>query len=85
METKNNTSNLPSDIDIKNKFSKHVQLQNNEELGHYLAGLLDGDGHISRISIVIAFNYLDLSLAHYLVSKIGHGNIILLKIKMLLN
>ena len=83
METKkiNNTSNLSSDLDIKNKLFKHVQLQSNEELGHYLAGLIDGDDHISRISIIIAFNYLDLSLAHYLVAKIGHGNIYSIKNK----
>jgi hypothetical protein len=45
-------------------------------LGHYLAGLIDGDGHFSsKQQLVIAFYFLDSSLAYYLKKEIGYGNI----------
>jgi hypothetical protein len=45
-------------------------------LGHYLAGLIDGDGHFSsKQQLVIVFNSLDSSLAYYLKKEIGHGTV----------
>ena len=45
----------------------HKKPVNDIQLGHYLAGLIDGDGHFSgKQQLVIAFNSLDTSLAYYL-------------------
>jgi hypothetical protein len=49
---------------------------NNEELGHYLAGLIDGDGHFSsKQQLVIAFHLLDASLAYYIKERLGYGKV----------
>jgi hypothetical protein len=45
------------------------------DLGHYLAGLIEGDGHVSKISIVIVFHSDDISVANYLKTRIGAGNV----------
>ncbi len=61
---------------------KHIRPINDEQFGHYLAGLIDGDGHFSKISqLVIAFHYLDVSLAYYIKSYLGYGNIYKIKNK----
>jgi hypothetical protein len=37
----------------------------NEEFGHYLAGLIEGDGHFSvQQQLVITFNSQDISTAY---------------------
>ena len=49
---------------------------NDEQFGHYLAGLIDGDGHFSsKLQLVIVFNSLDVSLAYFLKEKIEFGQI----------
>jgi len=54
----------------------HLRPANDNELGHYLAGLIDGDGHFSsKQQLVIVFNSLEASLAYYLKQQIGYGNI----------
>ena len=63
---------------LKQKLTK----SNNFE--YYLAGLIDGDGHISTIGhIVIAFNLRDKRDAYYIRSLIGLAKYVKLKIKML--
>lgn len=60
----------------------HFKPKNNSELGHYLAGLIDGDGHFSKTpQLVIVFNEMDASLAYYLKGEIGYGNVYKLKNK----
>lgn len=60
----------------------HKKPANDVQLGHYLAGLIDGDGHFSsKQQLVIAFNSLDASLAYYLKKKIGYGNVYKVKNK----
>jgi hypothetical protein len=46
-----------------------------KNFGHYLAGLIDGDGYISPFSITISFNILDASLAYYIKKRIGLGKV----------
>lgn len=47
---------------------------NVHQFGHYLAGLIDGDGHFSRQEqLVIVFHSLDASLAYYLKNRLGFG------------
>ena len=54
----------------------HKKPVNDIQLGHYLAGLIDGDGHFSsKQQLVIAFNSLDTSLAYYLKKEIGYGSV----------
>lgn len=54
----------------------HIKPNNEFEFGHYLAGLIDGDGHFSKTpQIVIVFNELDSSLAYFIKGKIGYGNV----------
>jgi hypothetical protein len=54
----------------------HKRPLNDTELGHYLAGLIDGDGHFNnKQKLVIAFNSLDTQLAYYLKKEIGYGHV----------
>ena len=50
--------------------------RSNEQFGHYLAGLIDGDGHFdTQGCFVLAFNSRDRQLAEYIRSRLGHGKI----------
>jgi hypothetical protein len=54
----------------------HLKPLNDTQLGHYLAGLIDGDGHFSsRQQLVIVFNLADIQLGYYIKKKIGFGSI----------
>lgn len=54
----------------------HLKPNKNEQFGHYLAGIIDGDGHFSsNPQLVIVFNSKDVSLAYYLKKQIGFGNV----------
>ena len=56
--------------------SKHLRPANDGQLGHYLAGLIDGDGHFSSAQqLVIVFNTLDIQSAYYIREQIGHGQV----------
>jgi len=57
---------------ISDHVSKHLKPLNNEQLGYYLAGLIDGDGHFSKAEqLVLVFSSPDAFLAYYLKKKIG--------------
>lgn len=61
---------------ISEHIPKHIKLLNDEQLGHYLAGLIDGDGHFSKIpQLVICFDIKDYSLAYYIKGSIGYGSV----------
>lgn len=61
---------------ISDHVAKHVKPLNNEQLGHYLAGLIDGDGHFSKMQqLVIAFSSTDVFLAYYVKEKLGYGTV----------
>jgi hypothetical protein len=72
-------SSLCSDENVKrisDHTPKHLKPLNNEQLGYYLAGLIDGDGHFSKAQqLVIVFSFSDAFLAYYLKGKIGYGNV----------
>lgn len=60
----------------------HLKPNNEDQFGHYLAGLIDGDGHFSKIpQLVIVFSELDASLAYYLKGCVGYGNVYKVKNK----
>ena len=55
---------------------RHLKPKSNDQFGHYLAGLIDGDGHFSsKQQLVILFHSLDASLAYYIKQRIGYGNV----------
>lgn len=55
---------------------KHLKPLNDEQFGHYLAGLIDGDGHFSSAKqLVICFDELSVPLAYFLKKKIGFGHV----------
>lgn len=54
----------------------HQRPLNEDQLGHYLAGLIDGEGHFSKIfQLVIVFNIKDLPLAYSIKNSIGFGKV----------
>jgi len=56
--------------------SKHLKPISDNQFGHYLAGLIDGDGHFSsKQQLVIAFNEPDVSLAYYIKERLGFGQV----------
>jgi len=61
---------------------KHLKPRYDIDFGNYLAGLIDGDGHFSKaLQLVLVFNELDASLAYFIKSKLGYGNIYKVKNK----
>lgn len=70
---RNNTENIKN---ISVHTSTHLKPLNDEMFGHYLAGLIDGDGHFSsQQQLVIVFSSPDVQLAYYVKSVIGFGNV----------
>jgi hypothetical protein len=67
------------------KISEHVikpkKDLNDEELGYFLAGLIEGDGWFGKKELHIIFHESDISLAYYLKKRIGFGNIYKIKDK----
>ena len=55
---------------------KHLKPVSDEQFGHYLAGLIDGNGHFSsKQQLIIAFDRLNASLAYYVKKRIGYGSV----------
>ena len=68
--------NLENVKRVSDRVPKHLKPLNNEQLGHYLAGLIDGDGHFSKAQqLVITFSSPDAFLAYYLKERLGYGNV----------
>lgn len=69
-------NSLESVKNISPHVPKHFKPLNDEQFGHYLAGLIDGDGHFSKIGqLVIVFSHPDAFLAYYIKEKLGYGNV----------
>lgn len=78
-ETIRYTENIKS---ISNHVPTHLKPLNDDQFGHYLAGLIDGDGHFStKQQLVIVFHSLDVSLAYFIKGKLGYGKIRKVKAK----
>ena len=55
---------------------KHLKPLNDDQFGHYLAGLIDGGGYFnSKQQLVIVFHSLDASLAYYIKGRLGFGSV----------
>lgn len=60
----------------------YLKPESDTAFGHYLAGLIEGDGHFSNTpQLVLVFNELDASLAYYIKGRIGFGNVYKVKNK----
>jgi hypothetical protein len=64
------SKNLRSVTDDVPKYSKPFS---DEQFGHYLAGLIDGDGHFNQEQSVIELSLPNATLAFYLKEKLGFG------------
>ena len=54
----------------------HLKPANDDQFGHYLAGLIDANGHFSsKQQLVLVFNSSDVSLAYYIKQRIGFGSV----------
>ena len=69
----NNAENITK---ISIHVPEHLKPLNDKQFGHYLAGLIDGDGHFSSAQqLVIVFSTPDAKLAYYIKERIGFGNV----------
>lgn len=54
----------------------HLKPLNDSQFGYYLAGLIEGNGHFSKIyQLIITFRESDISLAYFIKSYIGYGTV----------
>lgn len=74
-----NKNLISDDLLISDHLDKHRKPETIEELGYYLAGLIEGDGYIGDNRIEIAFHMDDISSAYYIKKRIGYGSILYLK------
>lgn len=62
------------------KCPQHRKPVTNVEWGHYLAGLIEGDGSLviskGKAYVFITFHRKEASLAYYIKRRIGYGSII---------
>lgn len=70
----NETSN--SDIPKISDHLNNVKPINDDELGYYLAGLIEGNGYFNDKSLVITFHEKDAFLAYFLKKRIGYGSVV---------
>jgi LAGLIDADG endonuclease/Cytochrome C and Quinol oxidase polypeptide I len=76
---KSTSETLCHKTNIKN-ISVHVPTHSkpisDEDFGHYLAGLIDGNSYFNKTpQLVIVLNELDISLAYYVKGKLGYGSV----------
>ena len=62
-------------ISIHSPSHKKLHQFSKEQVGFYLAGLIDGDGHIYKKGINISFHFKDISLAYQIKSVVGYGSV----------
>ena len=67
---------------ISNHVPRHLKPVSDDQFGHYLAGLIEGDGHFSSAQqLVIVFHSLDASLAFFIKEKLNCGSVKKVKAK----
>lgn len=61
---------------ISDHVPTHQKPPTEEDFGQYLAGLIDGGGHISTAQqVVISFHSDDAPLAYYVKGRLGFGSV----------
>jgi hypothetical protein len=77
-----NTYNKYTDLSsISEHVAKHKNNLSKDELGYFLAGLIEGDGWFGKKELHIIFAESDTSLAYFIKKQIGYGNIYKIKNK----
>ncbi len=74
----NKYTDLPS---LSKHIPKHKSNFTKDELGYFLAGLIEGDGWFGKKELHIIFAVSDTSLAYFIKKQIGYGNIYKIKNK----
>lgn len=74
----NKYTNLPS---ISEHLPKHKSDFSENEFGHFLAGLIEGNGWFGKKELHIIFSEDDTSLAYLIKKRIGYGNVYKIKNK----
>lgn len=79
------TENTYNKYTSLSKLSEHIRKVNKDlnqdELGYFLAGLIEGDGWFGKNELQIVFAESDISLAYYIKKQIGYGNVYKIKNK----
>lgn len=68
-------------VNISEHVPKHNSDFSDNELGHFLAGLIEGDGWFGKKELHIIFSENDISLAYFIKKCIGYGNVYKIKNK----
>ena len=76
--TYNKYTNLPT---ISEHVPKHKSDFSDNEFGHFLAGLIEGNGLFDKKQLHIIFSEDDTSLAYLIKKRIGYGNVYKIKNK----
>lgn len=72
-ETVIKSENIPF---VSEHLPKYKKPLTDYQFGHYLAGLIDGNGHFSsKQELIIEFHELNCSLAYYIKKRIGFGRV----------
>ena len=66
---------------ISDHISNHMKPKSSEDLGYYLAGLIEGDGYFGDHRFEIAFHENDTFLAFFIKKEIGYGSVLKFKNK----
>jgi hypothetical protein len=73
-------------ISVHRNTHKSILDFSDEELGYYLAGLIESDGYLSlQNQVIITFNIKDKSLAYKIKKRLTFGNIYKIKEKEAIN
>ena len=80
-ETKNTYNKYITLKKISEHVPNHITYLNDNDLGYFLAGLIEGDGWFGKKQLHIIFSERDVSLAYYIKKRIGYGNVYLIKDK----
>lgn len=77
-----NTYNKYTDLPlISIHVANHKSILTDNEFGHFLAGLIEGNGWFGYKQLYIIFSEEDTSLAYYIKKRIGYGNVYKIKDK----
>lgn len=66
---------MKKDLQISDHIGSHKRIENKNQLGFYLAGLIEGDGYFGATKLEIAFHIKDKSTAYQLRRSLGFGQI----------
>jgi hypothetical protein len=60
-------------LTISDYMGHHKKILNSQQLGYYLAGLIEGDGYFGLTKLEIVFHMKDKSAAYQLGTYLGYG------------